>query len=657
MWRNWLVAACLLLVMVFEVALSTRQESPSWDEGDHIYSGYMNWLHDEYSMNPEHPPLVKLVATLPLLALDLKVPPRQGRYFKDEAYLGGRELLYRNGPRYSADTLLFRMHMAVLVFALLLATLLFVAGCEMFGPLAGLLAMALYVFDPSVLANAPFVATDTGASCAFFASVYFFYRFAKRLNWQRAVACGVVTGLALATKHSVVLLLPMLLLLAGVELAGMLRARRQQIAPMLGGMAGIAALAMLVLWAVYSFRFAMVPHNVTMPPLAERVFEVGPVLRGIVLFCNAHHLLPQSYLYGLIDVQSVGLITPSYFLGKIYAHGLWQYFPAILSLKWTVGTLGLLLLAIGAYASGRVQRAREVWFLALPPLLYLAVAMSGPLNIGVRHVLPMFPFVFALIGGGIAWLLHQRRVWIAPVVLLLGWHVVSSLRTFPNYLPYANELWGGPANTHLYFTDSATDWAQQLKWTKSWLDAHGVKQCSFAYFVAPFLQPADYGIPCQTMPTFDTQAQMDIAVPPVIHGPLLVSYGTLTGFEYGTKLMNPYQTLFERKPDAVIANAIAVFYGDFHLPAAMAVQYMQQAARTLKSNPQVSVVAAKQAVALVPHGVAENRALGDAEAAAGDKAAAASAYAEVMRTLPQMEPQQRAIWQQEIAAKQAALGQ
>ena len=109
----WAAVAALLLIMVAEVGLSTRQESPSWDEGDHIYSGYMNWKHREYSLNPEHPPLVKLVATLPLLALDLKIAPRQNRYFKAEAYYGGRELLFRNDPKYggkySADTLLFRI--------------------------------------------------------------------------------------------------------------------------------------------------------------------------------------------------------------------------------------------------------------------------------------------------------------------------------------------------------------------------------------------------------------------------------------------------------------------------------------------------------------------------------------------------------------------
>lgn len=142
MHRKWplLAAVALLFVMVLEVGFSTRQASPSWDEGDHIFSGYMNWKQGAYFFNPEHPPLVKLVATLPLLPLDLKVPPAQNRYFKSEAYYGGRELLFRNDPRYgghySADTLLFRIHMSVLIFGVALGLLVFLRAvrCSALSP-------------------------------------------------------------------------------------------------------------------------------------------------------------------------------------------------------------------------------------------------------------------------------------------------------------------------------------------------------------------------------------------------------------------------------------------------------------------------------------------------------------------------------------------
>lgn len=663
--KYWVAGAVvlLLLILVTEAGLSTRQESASWDEGDHIYAGYMNWKHREYSLNPEHPPLVKLIATLPLLPLDLKVAPRQGRYFKSEPYYGGRELLFRNGSKYgghySADTLLFRIHMTVLIFALLLAGLLFMAGREMFGTAAGLIAMTLFVFDPTVLTNAPFVTTDMGAACGFFAAVYTFYRFVKAMNWERAALCGVVVGLALGAKHSAAALLPMFVLLAAGEIAGRWKAGRRwpgrDVAQILIGMGAIAAIALFVLWGIYSFRYAMHPAGVIMPPLAQQMATLSPLMKGLISLCAHYHLLPESYLYGLVDVQRVGIYMPTYIFGKLYAHGQWFYFPALLSLKWSVGVLGLLGLAVYAFATGKVRRPREVFFLALPALFYLAIAMAGPLNIGVRHVLPVFPFVFALAAGGAGWLIQQRRAWAYVVGVLLLWHIVDSVRMFPNYMPYANVLWGGPTKTHLYFSDSATEWGQELKWTKQWVDAHHIKECWFAYFPAPFLLPSDYGIPCKLLPTLDTMYEEDISLPTVVHGPILISFADLNGFEFGTKVRNPYQRLFERKPDDVIANGVAVFNGDFALPEAAALEYEQRARVNLKKDPQDALSAARSAVALVPKGFDANIALGDAFAATGDPTEARTAYEVAMGRLPEMEPTAQKHWRPILEKKLASL--
>jgi 4-amino-4-deoxy-L-arabinose transferase-like glycosyltransferase len=647
--RQWaiLAAVALVLIMIAEVALSTLQESPSWDEGDHIYAGYMNWKHGEYDLNPEHPPLVKLIATLPLLPLDLKIAPRQNRFFKVESYAGGQALLFHNGPGdgglYTVDTLLFRVHMAVLVFAVALAVLLFFAGNEMFGPVAGLIALALFVFDPTVLVNAPFVTTDTGAALGFFASVYAFYRFAKNMTWQRAVVCGLAVGIALVSKHSTVLLAPIFILLGAEELAGRWKVNRRwpgREAWRLGlGVGAIFAIALFVLWGVYSFRFAMQPQGVTMRSFAAQIAPLSPALKAILSFCEHFHLLPESYLFGFADVVRVGDAMPAYIFGKIYAHGQWFYFPSILSLKWSVGVLGLLALAIYAFATGKVHRSREVFFLALPALFYLAIAMVRTENIGVRHVLPIFPFAFALAGGGAAWLIDQRKLWLAPVAALLLWHVIDSVRMFPNYMPYANVFWGGPSKTNLYFTDSATEWGEELKWVKEWTDAHDVKECWIAYFPAPFLLPSDYGIPCQLLPTPDN---WDAYAPPVVHGPLLVSYPDLNGFELGSKVRNPYQSLFERKPDDVIVDAVAVYYGDFSLPDASATPYVRRGYQLLAKHPQQALALARQAVAASPQGFDSNWLLGDALVATGNPADAIPAYEIVKQRISEMEPSARA---------------
>jgi len=99
----------------------------------------------------------------------------------------------------------------------------------------------------------------------------------------------------------------------------------------------------------------MHPVNMEMPPLAAQLPQLSPFLRNAISFCANHHLLPESYLYGLMDVERVGVATPAFIFGKVYEHGQWFYFPALLSLKWSVGLLGLLAMAIYAFATGRVR--------------------------------------------------------------------------------------------------------------------------------------------------------------------------------------------------------------------------------------------------------------------------------------------------------------
>src|ERR1700757_18102 len=108
---------CLLAILFLILAFSIRRNSITWDEDDHIYAGYMSWKHVDFGLNPEHPPLVKLLGTLPLLRMPLRTPEPQNRFFKTEAFLNGKDFLFKN----DAAKMLFRVHMAVASLTLLLA--------------------------------------------------------------------------------------------------------------------------------------------------------------------------------------------------------------------------------------------------------------------------------------------------------------------------------------------------------------------------------------------------------------------------------------------------------------------------------------------------------------------------------------------------------
>ena len=659
--RSLVVAGVCLLLLIFglQIALTVHQESLTWDEGDHIFAGYMSWKTHDFGFNPEHPPLMKLLGTLPLLGLQMHVPPDQHRYFKAESYFDGRDMLFADGPE-RARMMTFRVRMATGTLSIVLGLLVFLAANEMFGVGAAFVALILLIFEPNVLAHGAFVTTDIGVSCFFFASIYAFYRYCKAPSPGRLLVAGVAAGLALATKHSAVLLIPMLVALVACEVVFRFRdePRFKRALHLAGALALIGVVALVVLWAFYGFRYNARPGALRLDPsLTDYVKPLSPnEARGILQLAKLH-ILPESYLYGLADVRSMANGMPSYFFGKVYAHGIWYYFPTVLLIKSTIGFLALVLLAFAAVIAGRFRRWREILFLLVPAGIYLLVAMTSHLNIGARHILPVWIFlcVFAA-GGAWAWTASSQR-WRYIVGVLLFLHVASSVLVYPNYMAYANELWGGPSKTYKYLTDSNTDWAQQLLAVKKYTDEHGIKDCWFAYFADPELRAEDYGIPCRPLPTPDSWfGDVQHPVPATITGPVLISAGTLTGFELGSNVLNPYRQFQDLKPVASIQDGVLVFDGTFQVPLASALSYVQESKVLHEKNDFTGALAqARQAVAIAPDAVQTQVALGDALVAMGQKEEARVAYGRAMDMVKTMEPGAREEWIARMEKKIAAL--
>jgi tetratricopeptide (TPR) repeat protein len=213
-------------------------------------------------------------------------------------------------------------------------------------------------------------------------------------------------------------------------------------------------------------------------------------------------------------------------------------------------------------------------------------------------------------------------------------------------MAYSNELWGGPANTYHYLTDSNTDWGQQLLAVKKYTDEHGIKNCWFAYFVDPFLQARDYGIPCKPLPTPDTDfTRTQRPVPPVIDGPVLISAGDLTGFERGSNVLNPYRSFQNLKPVTSIQDGVLVYEGTFAVPLASALSHVQQSKVLLKQKQFDGALAeAQQAVAIAPDDLEPQIALGDTLQAIGRKHEAREAYMRAMSVVKTMEPEAQEVW-------------
>jgi len=626
----------LLIVLSLQLFFSVRRESQTWDEGNHIFTGYRSWTHGDYGLNPEHPPLVKLLATAPLLPLQPKSPALEERFFKEDAFLRGKEFLYQNNP----DQILSRTRSAAALLTLLAALIVFFGTREMFGPGAAFIALTLLAFDPNLLAHGALITTDVGLACFMFLSVYMFYRFVKSPTAFRLVAAGVSFGLVPAVKHTGLLVVPILILLALCEIVVEKNGRRAL--KLLGSLALIMLIGWVVLWSTYRFRYDARPGGLQMnPPLAAYVEGLKPYEAWPIKIAARLHAFPESYLYGLVDVKLTANYYTSYLLGKVYAHNVWFYFPVAFLIKSTVGVLALVLLSLGVVATRRLNHWREVLFLVVPVIFYLIVALTVGMNIGVRHILVVYVFLYVLIGGAAWALIRKSRRWAYVVGMFLLIHAVSSVLAFPNYIAYANELWGGPSQTHKYLTDSNSDWGQQLKSVKRYLDGRGVKECWFLYFAEGVAEPSYYGIPCKPLPTISTLwLNVPIDVPTSIDGPVLISASNLSGVEFGPGSLDPYGQFKLLKPTAVIDQGVFVFDGRFDMPLAAAISKVQKA-RNLAEAKQLdqALEEAQAAVALAPESIQTQLALGDMFRAMGQPEQARSIYQKALTLAKTIEPE------------------
>jgi 4-amino-4-deoxy-L-arabinose transferase-like glycosyltransferase len=660
--RPWVKIAAvmfLLLILEFQLLYSVKHESLTFDEGDHIFAGYMSLKHHDFGLNPEHPPLVKMIAAVPLLRMNLHEPPLQNRYFKTESYLSGRDLIFQN----DYEKVIFRARMAASIFALLVALLAFLTAREMFGTGAGFIALALIVFEPNLLAHGALVTTDTGAAASLLAGIYAFYRYVKSPSWGRVLVLGLAAGLFFIVKHSAVLLPPMLIVLALTELLRSPQAgnetRLRQAARLAGGLVIAGIIAVGVMWMCYGFRYAARPAGRQLnPPLETTLGTLRPAEAKVITIMARWKVLPESWLYGLADVRSVANTWPSYMFGKVYAHGVWFYFPVAFVIKATLTTLILLLLTVYAVATGKLRGWREILFLSLPPALYFCISMTSSLNIGVRHILLVFIFLLVLAGGAAWSLIQSDRRWVWPVVVLIIFHVASSLRAFPtSYIPYANEIWGGPPRIHKYLTDSTTDWGQQLKAVKRYVDGRGIKECWFAYTAEPLIPFHAYGIPCKTLPTMDTiWSGLKTETPPVITGPVFFSHISLTFYESGSALLSPYREFMELKPTAVIEDGVFVYDGTFNVSYAAALDHAVMSNSLLEQHePKQALSEAQAGIALAPDSLQALIALGDAQKALQKNAEARTTFEKALQRVHLMEPSAQEVWIPKVQEKMAGL--
>ncbi len=638
--------AVLLLVIVLQLVLMARDNSATFDEPFHIYAGYLQWKHGYVLLNP---PLITSFFTLPLLGMNLPEPPITSdlpggeRTYDNLEFQGGKALVFQN----DTNAILFRTRMTAMVFTVVLALLVFAAARDMFGVGAGLIALGLMAFDPTLMGHSALATLDAGNACLMFWAIYAFYRYVKSPTAWRLIATGVIVGLALAAKHSAILLFPTMGVLAIIEVvwrgklelelaAPPVRAGRHALRLALA-VTVILAISMTILWGSYGFRYApgdAVPFN---PPMKTQLDRVPSALEGRLLGeIDGLHLLPAPYTYAFANILRQAKSYTSYLMGVAYPHAVWFYFPITLLIKSSLTFLILLVISAGAVAIGAVRLSRGILYMGISALVFMAFAVTGGMNIGVRHILPVYVFLSVPIAGA-SWSLMQRnRSWIYAVVALLVFQAGSVLHAYPAYISYTNEVFGGPANSYKYVSDSSSEWGQQLNAVRRYVGARGIKNCWFAYFNQAMMDFRSFGIPCTPLLTAEYQTP---DTPPAIDGTVLISAAVLSGFETGTGPLNPYGQFQKLKPAAVIDYGVFVYDGHFEIPLAAALRHVQKAGGLLSGkNAPDALSEARQAEALAPDSAAVNDMLGQAAEASGQPDDAARYYQKALTIAKSMQP-------------------
>src|ERR1700722_1133609 len=628
------VSAAVVILIFFAICLHTaKRDSVSWDESQHLYSGWLSWERGDFGYNPEVPPLVKMWDAIPLLHRDIKQPAFTGDQFKKEGFVLGQRFLVANG----IDQALIPARVMASLLTVFLATLLFFCAREMFGDKAAMFALLFFCLDPNFLAHGAYVTTDIGASLTMLAAVYAFYRYMQRPTVARMIIVGLAVGLAMTAKFTGVFIVPVLCLIAVIDFW---RSGTKSPSPrqLITAIVVILLIGVGCIWTVYHFRYAARPSPLQVNPTSEEYLEklTSPLSRRALTMVSKFHLLPEAYIYGLADTKISAGDIPSYLFGRDYAGASHWYFPAAFLIKSTLPFLILLVLTMAVVFRGRWQMRREIVFLTVPSLFIFLLSTSSSLGIGYRHLFPMFPMLYILIAGCASYLVSRNPKFIYGFAVLLLWQLVTTVTARPGLLAYANEAWGGPSKTHLYLSDSNVDWGQQLKAIKHYLETHPSHPCYFAYSAQGPVDFRDYGINCRVLPTgsafwtgLDT---MRFGDDPNVSGTVLISDGVVAGADIPGN-QNPYVQFGSMRPAAVIDRGVYVYNGQFDLGPAAALEHVQAANEfAARHDPSNAMREARIGERLDPNNPELHLILGDALAALGDATAAQTEYSDALHS-------------------------
>ncbi len=428
----------LILIGTVRIVATYSVFSHTFDEPAHIACG-MEWLDKgTYTWEPQHPPLARVAAALGpyLLGVRSQGTPHKNIYAMT---FEGLAILFSH----DYDRSLAAARLGILPFFWIGCLVVYWWGKRYASRAAAVIAVFLFSFLPPILAHAGLATTDMACTAFVGAAFVAAAVWVEKPGVRNAALFGLASGLAIVSKFST---LPYFAAAAAIALMWYYFAER----PALPAAAALirrripllalaAAIAFTVVWATYRFSF------------------------GKVFFANIALPAPELFA-GIRDVlQHNAEGHPGYLLGTRSNHGFWYFYLVDLAVKTPLALL--ILFAFGLGPSLRTRSPyRRAWLAPAFCAGILAVALFSHINIGIRHVLPIYIGMVLVSAIGAVRLLESApaRRWMGwAAALLFLWYAGSSLLSHPDYLPYFNALAG--SHPEKIVVDSDLDWGQDIK--------------------------------------------------------------------------------------------------------------------------------------------------------------------------------------------------
>lgn len=461
-----------------------------------------------------HPPLSYYLNSIPLLFVqedkrlwEYDVPVRDLDFLGAVDYYRGQELLSSLDNK--NDRLLIASRALFTLLSLFTGFYVYRYSTLLYGSNGGLLSLLLFSFCPNMLAYAGLILPDMPLTLYTLATAYHLTISLRDNRISGWILSGLCAGLALLSKFTALLLLPAFMLLT---LFFLLRNK--------GG---------------FNPRLLIVPAVALFTLLIGYGFNLTPYFQGLT-YQLAHAADGHS----------------SFLFGQYSISGWWYYYPLVFMLKSPLPLLVIFAASIYLLIRKQLVGWPKQLFLLLPIVLLFTIFSIKHQSIGIRYILPVYPFIFVLAGS----LTCLNGLWRPGLYCLLAWYVIGTLYSAPHFLAYFNESVGGSANGYKYLVDSNLDWGQDLKGLKKYMDRNGVQRISLSYFGAD--SPQRYGINYDWLPShhlYNPKADEPLQLKQ--NQLLAISATNLQGVYFDNKAQ--YYWLFDYQPIAKIGHSIFIY--------------------------------------------------------------------------------------------------